>query len=50
MVAGGIPNPSPLAIQKAIITTGEMARHCRRRRGFKQMTEAIEALLLFSGD
>ena len=46
MIAAGIPNPPPTAVQKAV-TKEEMARHCRRRtRGAKETTEAIEALLL----
>ena len=48
MVAVGILNPSPSAVQKAF-TKDEMARHCKRRtRGIKRTTEAIEALLSFS--
>ena len=46
MIAAGIPNTPPTAVQKAV-TKEEMARHCRwRTRGAKETTEAIEALLL----
>ena len=46
MIAAGIPDPPPLAVQKAV-SKEEMVRHCRRRtRGIKETTEAIEALLL----
>ena len=47
MIAAGIPNSSPSAIQKATSKRKCPGTACRRRtRGVKQTTEAIEALLL----